>query len=149
MKKVFLLTAMSLFCLLATAQVKITNPYPDMHFAFKRCIVTGSTGYIDLLITNKTNSDIKCGANPNSGGVKLYDDEGNSYSDWNIVSVVFGNNTEYSTDISAEASTKCRINFRGLDEYASMFTNATIYAYHNGKREPVKITNIPITRRDE
>ncbi len=155
MKKSILLTALSLFCLLATAQVKVTSPWPTTPITFKRCVATGSTGYIDFLLTNETKDELQYGIN--TCDVYLYDDEGNCYSEngRNILPPVFGNNQEYFCVVPAGTTIKCRISFTGLDEYATIFTNISIKVWAKLNRpaymaeyKPMTITNVPITRRD-
>ncbi len=153
MKKVFFLTAMSLFCLLANAQVKVTYSSQNTAIAFKRCVATGTSGYIDLLISNLSNAEIVYTIYHDDTRVSLYDDEGNCYTTYRYIApVVFGGTTQKCCSVPAGTSVKCRISFNGLDEYATQFTNATIKIYElcrgSQQEKTLTITNIPINRRD-
>ncbi len=154
MKKSFFLAAMSLIGLLATAQVKVSAPWPEFPVTFKRCIVQDGNGYIDLLIANNAKEDYKIGMQ----GIQLYDDEGNCYTEQsrNIQVVVFGGTTKGECLIPSGTVVKARINFTRLDEYATMFTKAVITMYHQlpipgyvAKKGTLSIARIPITRRDQ
>lgn len=154
MKKSILLTTMSLFCLLATAQVKVTYSSQKTNITFKRCVATGTSGYIDFLISNLSNTEIQYTIYNGDTRVRLYDDEGNCYTTYKYIApVVFGGTTQKCCSVPAGTSVKCRISFSGLDEYATQLTNVTIEIYEQPYREMCKaetlvITDIPITRRD-
>ena len=149
MKKVFFLTAMSLFCLLATAQVKISNSTGGLlSVEFKRCIVQGTEGYIDLVLGNRTAQSIYVSIN--SYMVKLYDDEGEVYTGNAISSLVFGGSQNNGCSIPKETVVKFRINFANVNEYAAMFSKAVIQFYIDDKipAKEVTLSDVPIIRRE-
>lgn len=174
MKKTMLLAAVLLMGVLASAQVKVSREYiyPDLEVKFKRCIVTGSSGYIDLTFINHSGKEMENVylhgfSNLGDGNTQAFDDEGNVY-DWEIgtggtngkiYSVTFGgrtcnsrNHCGISINIPDEVPVACRLEIKDISEYATEFTHlklvfrgASSQAYGHGS---ITIRNIPITRRE-
>lgn len=153
-KKKLLVVTVLLSSFFAMAQVKVSGSLPTMPITFKRCVVTGSDGYIDLLVSNESNVDMQIQIQPHF--VTLYDDEGNCYTAeaHNISPILFGNNEKTMCIVPAGVAMKCRIPFSGLDEYATQFTVASIdfltkrLGIVGSERKTIQIREIPLTRRD-
>lgn len=179
MKKSMLLTAVLLVGVLASAQVKISREYiyPDLEVKFKRCVVTGTTGYIDLTFINHSNKEMNgvCLHNGypvdgrSTSWTQAFDDEGNVYhwsknsnngTNGKIYSITFGGKTCSSgvyqpcieMSMPSEVPIACRIEICDISEYATEFTHLKLVflkasSQHAGAGT-FTLRNIPITRRE-
>lgn len=167
MKKSFLSVVMLLMVsIVASAQIKTSRQYIpiDVDIKVKRCVVSGSQGYIDLLFTNYTGEFIKKVVVQSSetcldknNETIVYDDEGNVYKytyGGGIYKITFGGeSSQYNgTNLPEDVPVKMRIELEGISEYATEFTmlniafrNISSHYYGVGS---VTFRNIPITRME-
>lgn len=146
MKKILLLVT---FCILGIAAIsasekyesplvekvqenkptKIVSPWPNVELEIKRCLWNANrTVIIDFLITNNGQNDISFYLI--GGKSKVYDDEGNVYS--NIKVGVGGN--YYSSEpatFPSDVPVKCKMEINNVDDMASMFTRINLYVVVN------------------
>lgn len=167
MKKSFLSVVMLfILSMVANAQIKTSRQYIpiDVDIKVKRCVVSGSQGYIDLLFTNYTGEFIKKVVVQSSetcldknNETIVYDDEGNVYKytyGGGIYKITFGGeSSQYNgTNLPEDVPVKMRIELEGISEYATEFTmlniafrNISSHYYGVGS---VTFRNIPITRME-
>ena len=167
MKKSFLSVVMLLMVsIVASAQIKTSRQYIpiDVDIKVKRCVVSGSQGYIDLLFTNYTGEFIKKVVVQSSetcldknNETIVYDDEGNVYKytyGGGIYKITFGGeSSQYNgTNLPEDVPVKMRIELEGISEYATEFTmlniafrNISSHYYGVGS---ITFRNIPITRME-
>ena len=167
MKKSFLSVVMLLMVsIVASAQIKTSRQYIpiDVDIKVKRCVVSGSQGYIDLLFTNYTGEFIKKVVVQSSetcldknNETIVYDDEGNVYKytyGGGIYKITLGGeSSQYNgTNLPEDVPVKMRIELEGISEYATEFTmlniafrNISSHYYGVGS---ITFRNIPITRME-
>lgn len=171
-RKVLLLMFLCIgLCWPSYAQVKISHDfYPDVSVKFKRCLVSGETGYVDFTLTNNTRRDISGFLSNGESGrgswgmdITLYDDEGNIYTHNydgkgnRIINCSIGDGhyvccgEGFSFSMPKDLTVKGRIEFADVDEYATCFQliqikfremNSTQYG-----KATLKFWNVPITRQ--
>lgn len=173
MKKFFFSLAFALVSICAFSQVKVSINYPDVDVVFKRCIVKGNIAYVDFMMMNNTDNDIK--TTPYHGcrmdGVIKYfsafDDEGNvykCYQDANstaakIQSFTLGGDTysgdlltgnDYNTVIPSGISVKCRVVLSKVDEFATKFSllRVTFKSFgRNADSVVIEFKDVPFVRQ--
>ena len=135
-KTLFFLSAVFSSLVLAQAQDSVTFSNPDISFVFKRCTCSGSTAYIDFMVTNQSDTDIRGFLNYTSESgsdyaayyTAAYDDEGNVYRIQNqnnkLSGIVIGGSgpgyqSGFSFDLPKGIPVKMRITLTGVDEYAT------------------------------
>lgn len=165
MKKVFFIAALLLSSLLATAQVKISGEgiFPSyIELKFKRCIVQGDNGFLDLVVINHGKEcTVTTGLFPgNESSILFYDDEGNVLQKGDgIASVDFAGQkgSIYSIDgkFPTDVPMALRVNIKGVNEFATQFTLIKIVftSFDWGyapvqNRGTIVLRNVPIERRD-
>ena len=160
MKRLFLLVVAVLFVAAGYAQsVKFT--VPDVDVKLKRCIGSGNSAYIDLVMTNWTNKEIQAHCTDrdhlNNYGViytAAYDDEGNVYKFKSALSVtVSGEDVAFgSFYLPREVPVKVRVYIKNLSEYAREFKLLKMSFRGVSPVEPygislLEVRGIPITRQ--
>ena len=165
-KFIFGLAAFICVCQVSAAQaiVSLKGFRPNVKVELKRCVVSGSAGFIDLMITNYSGENFEpraySGMHDNSSiSTLLYDDEGNVYKWYDgSLRVTFGGKTgiacEYTEIVAMlpnEVPVKLRIDIDNVSEYATEFLLLQI-PFRNartwGELGIVEIKHIPITRKD-
>ena len=130
----------------AFAQVKITSGVAGIEFAVKRAFADGDNVCIDLLITNRSNYE---SIFFNLYYSKLYDDEGNEYTE-NALSREGPQTIGGKIDIPRDIPRKVRIVIKNVDEYATSFLLVKLaYEVYNPTSSGTKtlsIKNLPIIR---
>lgn len=158
MKRLFLLIVATLFVSVGYAQ-SVKFSAPDIDVKFKRCICSGNTAYIDLVMTNWSNKDISpmpilsdpCN---NSRYTSAYDDEGNMYKFLTNLGLIIGGEvcSGGPFNLPREIPVKVRVFIKNLDDYARTITMLKVAFYHTASVERngaalLEIRNIPITRQ--
>lgn len=164
-KTIFSVLMLFLLSFVANAQIKTTRQcIPiDMDIKVKRCVVSGSQGYIDLVFTNHTGkliSDVivmrqePCADVLENDQTIMYDDEGGVYKPTykgGISWISFGGSDALNnrTTLPEDVPVKMRIEFQGISEFATEISMLNIalrgissYNYGIGS---VTFRNIPIT----
>ena len=163
-KTIFSVLILFMLSLVANAQIKTSRQYIpiDIDIKVKRCVVSGSQGYIDLVFTNNTGEFIKNVVVQSSetcldknNETIVYDDEGNVYKytyQGGIYKITFGGESgQYNmVNLPEDVPVKMRIELENVSEYATEFTmlniafrNISSHYYGVGS---VTFRNIPITR---
>ena len=166
MKKLFFCTWILLaVSVIASAQITTSRQYIpfDLDIKVKRCVVSGSQGYIDLVFTNHTGkliSDVivmrkePCAGALENDETIVYDDEGNVFRptyqggiSWISFSGQDGLND--ATKLPVDVPVKMRIELQGLSEFSTEISMLNIAlrgvsSYHYGIGS-VTFRNIPIT----
>ena len=153
-----------LLSVVASAQITSSRQYIpiDLDIKVKRCVVSGSQGYIDLVFTNHTGkliSDVVVMRKEPCAGVLendetiVYDDEGDVFRptyQGGISWITFGGGDGLNdgTKLPVDVPVKMRIEVQGISEFAteiSMLNIALrgISSYHYGIGS-VTFRNIPI-----
>lgn len=163
MKKIFFVAAMLLSSLLVTAQVKISREGilpSSVEIQFKRCIVSGEDGFLDLVLTNRGKGcKVSVGTLGSSSSIYIYDDEGNILKKGDgVTSIKFAGEESYhmiEADFPTDVPMALRINLRGVNEFATKFTLVKIqiasydWGYVNVHNWPtIVLRNVPIERRN-
>lgn len=127
---------------------KIVSPHPDIEIQFKRCIISGSTVILDMIITNYgKDATIQLGG---SSYTQVYDDMGNQY-DKTSVSIADGEMRDWQSALfPTEVPLKFRMQISDVNPEASMFKriNLNIYSKTIKFDEVIIMYNVPITRRN-
>ena len=163
-KNIFSVLMLLMLSLVANAQIKTSRQYIpiDIDIKVKRCVVSGSQGYIDLVFTNNTGEFIKNVVVQSSetcldknNETIVYDDEGNVYKyayQGGIRKIIFGGeDSQFNfTNLPEDVPVKMRIELVDISEYATEFTMLNIAfrnisSHHYGVGS-VTFRNIPITR---
>ena len=163
-KNIFSVLMLLMLSLVANAQIKTSRQYIpiDIDIKVKRCVVSGTQGYIDLVFTNNTGEFIKKVVVQSSetcldknNETIVYDDEGNVYKytyGGGIYKITFGGESgQYDgANLPEDIPVKMRIELENISEYATEFTmlniafrNISSHYYGVGS---VTFRNIPITR---
>jgi hypothetical protein len=165
MKKI-LLILMAMFALgiqnvSAQDGIKIVTNHPDFKVKVKRCVASGKTVYIDLILNNTGYNDVEglyaWGSDGGSGSTEAYDDEGNIYRD-NSIKVKVANEKEYVIGRSKVFNLPVGVPIRlsisidsvplSAESIARLKLCIPCEAWSIGcsKEKPVRISNIPISR---
>ena len=166
MKKLFFCTWILLaVSVIASAQSTTSRQYIpfDLDIKVKRCVVSGSQGYIDLVFTNHTGkliSDVivmrkePCAGALENDETIVYDDEGNVFRptyQGGISWISFGgqDGLNDATKLPVDVPVKMRIELQGLSEFSTEISMLNIAlrgvsSYHYGIGS-VTFRNIPIT----
>lgn len=166
MKKLFFCTWILLaVSVIASAQITTSRQYIpfDLDIKVKRCVVSGSQGYIDLVFTNHTvkliSDVIVMRKEPCAGALEndetiVYDDEGNVFRptyQGGISWISFGgqDGLNDATKLPVDVPVKMRIELQGLSEFSTEISMLNIAlrgvsSYHYGIGS-VTFRNIPIT----
>lgn len=127
---------------------QIVSPHPDIEIQFKRCIISGSTVILDMIITNYgKDATIQLGG---SSYTQVYDDMGNQY-DKTSVSIADGEMRDWQSALfPTEVPLKFRMQISDVNPEASMFKriNLNIYSKTIKFDEVIILYNVPITRRN-
>lgn len=160
MKRLFLLVVAVLFVAAGYAQsIKFT--VPDVDVKLKRCIASGNTAYIDLVITNWTNKEISamCVGEESMANfahfyTAAYDDEGNVYKyGKNLKITISGEDSLYHRfSLPCEIPVKIRVYINNLSKYAREFSMLKVAFRGVSPVEPygvalLEVRGIPITRQ--
>jgi hypothetical protein len=158
MKRLILLVVAALFASVGYAQtVKFT--VPDVEVKVKRCICSGTTAYIDLVVTNWRSNELEATileSEPMGGYSNFYtaahDDEGNAYRYKENLSITFSGVGWPFCKLPAEVPVKFRVYIKNLSKYASEFSLLKVAFRGISQTEPygaalLEIRNIPITRQ--
>lgn len=126
---------------------QIVSPQPDIDIQFKRCVISGSTAIIDMVITNYgKDASIQLGGNSN----KVFDDAGNQYPNTRV-SIADGDMQDWGQALfPTEVPLKFRLEIYNVSSKAETFKriNLNIYSKSISFNEPIILTNVPITRKD-
>lgn len=144
------------FCLSASAQVKIAASHNDFKIQVLRCVVQGSSCYVDMLFENKGAADLNVRADIDA--LKGYDDAGNQYkygnnangaflyiADMNYAMPSYNSNAVFASEVPV----KVRVEFTNISEIATQIRRLEFhYVGPNDylDKRVVKISNIPISR---
>lgn len=131
-----------------TGGFQIVSPHPDIEIQFKRCIMSGSTVIMDLVITNYgKDASIQLGG---SSETRVYDDLGNQYTNTKV-SIAEGNMSNWEQALfPTEVPLKFRMQISDVSSKATAFKriNLNIYCKTIKFEAPVIFYNVPITKRD-
>jgi len=135
--------------------IKIVTNHPDFKVKVKRCVASGKTVVIDLILNNTGVNDVER-LNAYGGGInsEAYDDEGNIY-DGDKLKVKVANRQQYlnntgNFNIPSGVPITLSISIDGVPQSAESIARLKLridcatWGLNNDK--PVKISNIPITR---
>ena len=157
MKRLALILLFTLFAMSGYAQTIKLNA-PDVEIKFKRCIASGGSAYVDLVMTNWSGKEIRgerVWKEPMNSYdnyyTAVYDDEGNMYRH-DSLSFSFAGESSNSFYAPCEIPIKVRIYIRNLDEYASEIKLLKMAFRGMPSAEPygaalLEIRDIPITRQ--
>lgn len=157
MKRLALILLFTLFAMSGYAQTIRLNA-PDVEIKFKRCIASGGSAYVDLVMTNWSEKEIRGECvwkepmnSYDNYYTAVYDDEGNIYR-YDYLSFSFAGESSMSFYAPCEIPIKVRIYIRNLDEYASEIKLLKIAFRGMPSSEPygaalLEIRDIPITRQ--
>lgn len=157
MKRLALILLFTLFAMSGYAQTIKLNA-PDVEFKFKRCIASGGSAYVDLVMTNWSGKEFsglltqqEMMASYDNYYTAVYDDEGNMYRH-DSLSFSFAGESSNSFYAPCEIPIKVRIYIRNLDEYASEIKLLKMAFRGMPSAEPygaalLEIRDIPITRQ--
>lgn len=124
-----------LFISIASYAQSVTFSVPGIEITYKRCIATGTSAYIDFVMTNWTGKEIQ-GLSLSSevmAGYEeyvtvVYDDEGNIYKPGSGISSVKIADDTFTPSLSArpfalpsEVPVKFRVRLTNVDEFAAEF----------------------------
>lgn len=136
--------------------MKIVTNNPDFKIKVTRCVASGKSLVIDMLLYNNSTTDYYLHLNSNSNthdhwGMLLYDDEGNvyggaakfangEYTSWNDVPFV----------MLADVPTKLSLRFEGIsvstESVVKLVLPITCKKWGLSENIPVVLRNIPISR---
>ena len=144
--------------------MSFTNP--EIQVRFKRCICSGSSAYVDLLMTNYSGKDMTGDsfAAENMAGYEsyvtaVYDDEGNVYKPhYGIASVTIGGESfipsgaSHSFLLPADVPVKIRVHLKGVDQFAAELVLLKMNFRNLDPATPygaslLEVRNIPIIRQ--
>lgn len=159
MKKLLIMTAMLAFAiqsLQAQAPLKIVTNHPDFKINIKRCVASGKTVIIDLILTNEGATDVENILGwGGSRDTEAYDDEGNIYQ-YNAIKVRVANRTDYSIGNSGYFKIPTGVPMRysicienvplSVESIARLNLLFECPKWGLDNKKPVKISNIPISR---
>lgn len=166
MKKTLLIITLLLACTFCIKAQTVSFTNPDIEVKFRRCICSGSSAYVDLVMTNYSGMDMtgvslasEAMAGYESYVTVVYDDEGNVYKPhYGISSVSIGGDSFMPSLagrnflLPAEVPVKIRIYLKGVDEFA---TELTLLRMNFRQLDPgtdfgaslLEARNLPITRQ--
>lgn len=160
MKRLFLLVVAVLFVVIGYAQ-SVRFTVPDVDVKLKRCIASGNSAYIDLVVTNWSDKDIRAFcmdkepmANYSHFYTAAYDDEGNVYKLKVKMSIsISGEDVTYDHfNLPREIPVKIRLYIKNLSEYAHEFKLLKVAFRGVSPVDPygaasLEVRGIPITRQ--
>lgn len=130
-----------------SSEFQIVSPHPDIDIQFKRCVISGSTAIIDMIITNYgKDATIQLGGYSN----KVFDDEGNQYPNTRT-SIADGEMQDWDQALfPTDVPLKFRLEIYNVSSKAEIFKriNLNIYSESISFSKPIILTNVPITRKD-
>lgn len=126
---------------------QIVSPHPDIEIQFKRCVVSGSTAILDLVITNYGKDvNLQLGGRSN----KVFDDLGNQYPQTQV-SIADGKMYEWKSALfPTDVPLKFRLQIYDISSQATLFKriDLNIYSKNINFGDPIFLYNVPITRKD-
>lgn len=133
--------------------VKIVTGNPDLKIKIKKCEVNGNVCTLDLLVTNH-GKDTRICFNGGSRETKVYDDEGNIYTETDVNVLGAGQTNAYSygeyISYPSGVPVKFRIIIKGISDEAKTLTRIVLQKNGEyGKEDPVMFYNIPISREGD
>lgn len=126
---------------------QIISPHPDIEIQFKRCVISGSTAILDLVITNYgKDANIQLGGSSN----KVFDDLGNQYPETQVSIAESGMYSWKEALFPTDVPLKFRLQIYDISSQATMFKriNLNIYSRSISFGDPIFLYNVPITRKD-
>lgn len=127
---------------------QIVSPHPDIEIQFKRCIISGSTVIMDMVITNYgKDAEIQLGGRSYT---KVYDDLGNQYNETSV-SIADSEMSDWRSALfPTDVPLKFRMQISDINPEVSMFKriNLNIYSRTIKFTEPIIFYNVPVTRRN-
>lgn len=126
---------------------QIISPHPDIEIQFKRCVISGSTAILDLVITNYgKDANIQLGGSSN----KVFDDLGNQYPETQVSIAESGMYGWKEALFPTDVPLKFRLQIYDISSQATMFKriNLNIYSRSISFGDPIFLYNVPITRKD-
>ena len=143
----------------AAPQVKIVTNHPDFKIAFQRCVASGSTVFIDLLLSNASDEDIDNLWVSGYGyevATEAYDDKGNVYGREREIDVKLANSNEYAgyngqqTAMLPSVPVKMTVKIEGVKSTATMISRLKLSfeceKWGIYRQKPATLRNIPINR---
>lgn len=131
-----------------TSRSQIVSPHPDIEIQWKRCVLSGTTAIIDMIVTNYgKDTEIQLGG---SSQTQAFDDAGNVYPQIEV-SIADGPLGSWKTSLfPTEIPLKFRLQIMDIAPQASVFKRINIHIYSKNLniQEPIILYNIPIIRRD-
>ncbi|WP_129662035.1 hypothetical protein [Bacteroides fragilis] len=143
MKKISFFALFMLLSLGIEAQVKVKSPHPDVKVKFLRCVEAGGSAILEFTVNNLGDKDTQFDIV--GWQSKLYDDEGNVYT--NLKAQISGRPMATAIELfPSNIPVKCKIHIENISQYASEFLKCLIpiNAYSSGKT--IEFLNVPITR---
>lgn len=155
MRKAILFLVINLLGVISLAAQTATIDNPDLKVKVKNCIATGDDVYLDFVIINNSDNDIKdldicCDLQS-----AAYDDEGNVYKglshggnrkgNMNILNDNGSYMCRRRISIPGGVTIKCRLVMVGVPASATEFTRIDLNGY-NCLFKKIKMKNIPIER---
>lgn len=143
----------------AAPQVKIVSNHPDFKIAFQRCVATGSTVFIDLLLSNAGDEDIDNLWVSGYGYevcTEAYDDLGNVYGRERDIDVKLANSNEYAgyngqqTALLPGVPVKLTVKIEGVKSAATTIARLKLSfeceKWGIYRQKPATLRNIPVSR---
>ena len=133
---------------------KVVTNHPDFKIKVKRCMVSGKTCVIDLILENIGDQDVSVDDGWHSA--IAYDDEANEYSD---IAIALGDVNDLRSDclprfnLMAQVPVKARLQIEGVSPAATVFRrldftlNVDSWGLNRNKR--IRFMNLPITREGD
>lgn len=127
---------------------QIVSPHPDLDIQVTRCLASGTTVLVDLILTNHT---VDTSIDFYSFSTVAFDDLGNQYKNIGVGAGGEGHwNSKmlYPTDVPI----KGRIKLEAISQDATLFKRINLVGYcselNMNEEHPIQIYNLPITRKD-
>lgn len=166
MKRIFLLISLYLTGFVCMNAQNVTFTNPEIEVVFKRCICSGPSAYIDLVMTNYSGKEMTGSsiasenmADYASYYTAAYDDEGNVYKPGSgMASVRIGDDNfvpslaQRAFALPSEVPVKVRVYLKNVDEFAAEITLLKMNFRGLDPSTPygvslLEVRNIPIMRQ--
>lgn len=138
--------------------LKIVTGHPDLKIKVSRCEASGTTCVLDLLVTNYA-ADANIRFSGGKLGTKVYDDEGNVYTNLNVEIQPAGavesscySFSNYDVIYPTELPVKFRIIIKDVANAAKELKRISLKTYsatHSIDENPIMLYNIPISREGD
>ena len=128
----------------------VVSCHEDLEFTLTSCKISGTTATVSYMVENTGNTPITLSLYGSAGGRSyIYDDQGNQYDfGYNQASLTLGTASDHgnvTTTIPGGVKVKGTVKIYDVDDYASKFSNITIWSY--GSQSYLTFKNVAIQGR--